>query len=78
MLVTLLDTFVSVNSSCDLQAHQTRWKLCKDTKDTQCWAFVSCVTKVHPCPAQIQQIRDSMILQKQNLYLYKHISVNTL
>ncbi len=47
------------------------------TQKTQCWAFVSCVTKVHPCPAQIQQIRN-MILQKQNLYSYKLISVNTL
>ncbi len=29
-------------------------------------------------PAQIQQIRNIMILQKQNLYSYKLISVNTL
>ncbi len=76
LLVTPHDTFEWEKDSCDRQAHQTWWKWCKDTKDTQCWTFVSCVTKVHPCPAQIQQIRDIMILRKQNLYSCKLISVN--
>ncbi len=44
---------------------------------TQCWAFVSCVTKVHPCPAQIQQIRNNSPKTKP-LFLQTYFSQHTL
>ncbi len=51
LLITLHDTFELVNSSCDLQTHQTWWKWCKDTKDNimLCICFMCHQSASLPC-----------------------------
>ncbi len=68
LLVTLQDTFESVNSPCDLQAHQTWWKWCKDTKDTMLGICFMCHQSASLFCSSSTDKKYEIIIQKQKLY----------
>ncbi len=78
LLVTLHDTFESVNSSCDLQAHQKWWKWCKDTKDTMLGICFMCHQSASLSCSNTTDKRYSDSPKTKSVFIQTYFSQHTL